>query len=195
MIQWLQGDRMVYILSGIAKAGKTLLSKEIKDRFGLSVFSTDYIMMMVHHGHKELELDVLASDSTVAHVIEPYVRGLIRTFVEMEQDYLVEGVHFNTPFAKELLTTYPDDIKMVYLGYKDITVKEKSEELYRYKETMDNPWIFYHPDGPVEQIVEYMIGECERIHNECNALDIPYFEVSDINTQKEEIYQVLGLLK
>lgn len=186
---------MVYILSGIAKAGKTLLSKDIKDHFGLSVFSTDYIMMMVHYGHKELDLDIYASDSTVAHVIEPYVRGLIQTFIEMEQDYLIEGVHFNTPFAKELLATYPNDIKIVYLGYKDATIQDKVEELYRYKDTIDNPWIFYHPDESVEEIVEYMIGECNRIYKECRTLDIPYFEVHDINSQKEDIYNSLGLIK
>ena len=72
---------MIYIVTGIAKSGKSLVAKEIKRRFNYSIFSTDYLMMMVHYGDGKSNLDIHASDSTVAKKIEPYTYGLIKSLI------------------------------------------------------------------------------------------------------------------
>jgi len=60
---------MIYILTGIAKSGKTLLSNEILDKYHISTFSTDYIMMMLARGNNDLDIDIDAEDSVVAEKI------------------------------------------------------------------------------------------------------------------------------
>lgn len=185
------GDIMIYILSGVAKAGKTLLSEEIRKRYDVSVFSTDYIMMMLHRGNKDLDIDVYASDSSVATKIEPYVYGMIETMVENNASYLIEGVHFNTEFSYRLKKKFKDEIRFLYIGYKDIQLEDKVEELYKYKEVMDNPWLFDHQGESVEEIVKYLKSESSRIYHECIDLKLDYIDVYDIKEQKEDIIRKL----
>jgi hypothetical protein len=180
---------MIYILTGVAKAGKTLVSNEILKRHNISVFSTDYIMMMLAKGNKDLNIDTYASDSTVARMIEPYVYGMIETMVENNAIHVIEGVHFNTDFSRRMIDEFGDKVKILYLGYKDVTAKYKIDELYKYRDEMNNPWIFNHPGESVEDIVKYLINESKRIHNECLSLGLTYIEVYNINIQLDGIIQ------
>ena len=182
---------MIYILSGIAKAGKSLISNEIRDRYNISVFSTDYIMMMLYKGNSDLNVDKDASDSSVSRQIEPYVYGLIETMIENNSDYLIEGVHFNTPFARKLLNRFGDKIRILYIGYKDISVEDKVNELNHYKDQIDNTWIFDLMDGKIEDTTEYLIEESKRVYNECMEHNLDYIDIYDINKQKEEVIQAL----
>jgi len=178
---------MIYILTGIAKSGKTLISKKILKQHQISVFSTDYIMMMLYRGNHELQLDINASDHTVSNQLEPYIYGMIKTMIENKETYFIEGVHFNTEFSKKLISEFKDDIKVIYLGYKDISVEEKVKELYKYKDSMNNPWLFNHQGQSVESIVAYMIEESKRIYDECQKEDLIYIDITDINLQLDEI--------
>lgn len=178
---------MIYVLTGIAKAGKTFLSNEIRKRYSISVFSTDYIMMMLAKGNKNLGIDVYASDRSVARKIEPYVYGLIETMVQNNADYFFEGVHFNTDFSIKLKNEFKDNIRIVYIGYKNISVEDKVKELYIHKDVMDNPWLFDHQGEKLEDIVQYMIDESKRIYEECKELELDYIEITDIVKQQDEI--------
>ena len=182
---------MIYVLSGIAKAGKTLISNEVRNRYNLSVFSTDYIMMMLYRGNKDLNVDIHASDSSVARKIEPYLYGMIETMIENNADYFIEGVHFNTDFSKRLLDKFKDKIRILYIGYKDISVEDKTKELYKYKNQMDNPWLFDHNGEKVEDIVAYMISESNRVYNECKTLGLEYIDITDISIQKDLVIKTL----
>jgi hypothetical protein len=181
---------MIYILTGIAKSGKTFLSKEIKNTYNIPTFSTDYIMMMLHHRNFDPSIDINASDSTVAKKLEPYIYSLIQAMIENNETCLIEGVHFNTDFSAKLLLEFKDNLTIMYLGYKDITLETKMSELYIYKERMNNPWLFNHQGQSVEDIVTYMIEESKRVYHECNTNNLKYVDIYDINVQKEEIIKL-----
>jgi adenylate kinase family enzyme len=182
---------MIYILTGIAKSGKSLVSKKIVQDFNIAKISTDEIMMDLHKKNQIDNLDIYASDSTVASKLEPFINELIAKMIDSNQDVLIEGVHFNTPFSRTLLDRYQNQIRIIYLGYRNSTVKEKTEELYKYKNRIDNPWIFDHQGEKVEDIVAYMIEESKRIYQECTKLNLPYFDVTDITNQIDIIINKL----
>ena len=182
---------MIYILTGIAKSGKTLLSNEILDKYHISTFSTDYIMMMLARGNNDLAIDIDAEDSVVAEKIEPYLYAMIKTMIENNATYLIEGVHFNTSFSRKLLNEFEDKIQIIYLGYKEVSVEDKMQEVLKYKEVMNNPWLFNHLDQTLEEIISYMIGESKRIYQECKSQNLIYIDVVDMNKQKEKIINIL----
>lgn len=182
---------MIYILTGIAKSGKTLLSQEILAKHNISVFSTDYIMMMLYHGNVDLNIDINASDRTVSNKLEPYIYGMIKTMIDNKDTNLIEGVHFNPTFSKKLLNEFKKDIKIVYLGYKDIPLNLKIQELYKHQNTMNNPWLFNHNGESVEDIVSYMIEESGKLYKECEELGLTYIDIFNINEQKDEIIEML----
>ena len=178
---------MIYILTGIAKSGKSLLANEILKTKQIATFSTDYIMMMLQRGNNDLNIDIFASDPVVAKKIEPYIHGLIETMIENNDTYLIEGVHFNPDFSRKLLDEFKDKIKIVYLGYKDISLASKITELLKYKDSMSNPWLFHHLEYTLEEIVLYMIKDSKRVYEECLKQGLAYIDITDINTQKEHI--------
>ena len=90
---------MIFIISGIAKAGKTYLSKLIVEQYHLSCFSTDYLMMSLARGNPSLGINPNSSDITVSKQLRPYLEGMIVTMIENNIDYLIEGVHIQPDFA------------------------------------------------------------------------------------------------
>jgi len=178
---------MIYIIAGIAKSGKTTIAKEFTKRYNIPYFSTDYIMMMLHRGNPDIDVDPELSDSSVAKQIQPYVYGMIKTMVENKVDYLLEGVHFNPDFASELLKEYPNDIKIVYLGYKDISVTLKVIELNKYQKILENVWYSSFSDKKMNELILYLINESKRAYELCMLFGLKYIEVYDLNIQINEI--------
>ena len=178
---------MIYILSGTAKSGKTTIAKEFIKRYNIPYFSTDYVMMMLHRGNSELEIDIDASDTSVSNQIKPYVYGMIKTMVENKVDYLIEGVHFNPDFSNDLLREYPNDIRIVYLGYKDTSVNLKLIELNKYKDKLENIWYSTYSNEKMIELIAYLINESLKTYNLCMTLGLRYIEVYDLNSQMNEI--------
>jgi len=186
-----RSDPMIYILTGVAKSGKSTITKTFHKMTGIPYFSTDYIMMMAHYGNDDPSLDIDASDSTVSRKIEPYIRGLLKTMITNNETYIVEGVHFNTDFSRELLDTYPNDIRILYLGYRNTTVNEKMDELEQYKSIIPNQWYAKFNQTELKELVIYLIEESNRIYNECIEYHLEYVEVVELGKQVEEIIELL----
>lgn len=182
---------MIYILAGIAKSGKTFVANEIVKRKRVRVFSTDYIMMMLHHGNKDLNIDIDATDSEVAASLEPYIAGMIQTMIENNVTYVLEGVHFNTDFCKMLFDKYPGKIRIIYLGYKDAEYKTKGMELMNYKDATENPWFLKFKDEKLDELMKYLINESLRVSKECIRYGLEYIEVTNIVEQTDEIIHKL----
>lgn len=182
---------MIYILAGIAKSGKTTIAKEFIKRYNIPYFSTDYIMMMLSRGNSSLNVDPEATDSVVAKQIQPYVYGMIKTMIENKVDYLLEGVHFNPDFSVELLKEYPNHVRVVYLGYKDTTVKLKIMELNKYINTLENVWYSSFSNEKMIELVSHLILESEKLYDLCEELKLKYIEVYDLNSQIDTILQYL----
>jgi 2-phosphoglycerate kinase len=182
---------MIYIIAGIAKSGKTTIAKEFTKRYGIPYFSTDYIMMMLYRGNSDLGIDPLASDTSVSRQIKPYVYGLIKTMVENKVDYLIEGVHFSPDFSSELLKEYPNDIRIVYLGYRNTNVNLKIIELNKYKDSLENVWYSSFSNEKMIELISYLIEESERVHCLCKKFALDYIEIYDLTNQIDEILKYI----
>jgi 2-phosphoglycerate kinase len=180
---------MIYILTGVAKSGKTLVSEYVKSKYQIKVISTDD--MMLEKYHQSHDIDIHASDSTVANQLEPYLREYIKHHIDQTDDLLIEGVHFNPLFANELTNQYPNHIRIIYMGYKDQLSQNKVKELYRHKNKMKNQWIFDDYEEQIEEVVQYLISESQRIYEACLKYGLTYIEIDDINKQKDQIHDIL----
>lgn len=182
---------MIYILGGIAKSGKSLVSSIIVKEKQISVLSTDYIMMMLFRGNDSLNINIHASDHTVGTTLEPYLYGLIKTMVENDETYLLEGVHFTTSFARKLQEEFKDNVTILYLGYKDVSIQQKVEELNRNRSKLNNDWIFTESDTPIETITAYLINQSKKLHKSCLQNNLEYIDIYDINTQMDDVISTL----
>lgn len=178
---------MIYILSGIAKSGKSLIADDIIKTYPMRVISTDLIMMMLHYGNDQLSIDINKSDITVSHALKPYLYGMIKSLSGLKRNYLIEGVHIQPDFAFELSQAFPDKIKCVFLGYKDADPIIKANELRRHINDLDNPWYASMSDIELLELTTYMIRESEKCYHECLKYQMNYIEVTDIMKDKFNI--------
>lgn len=182
---------MIYILAGIAKSGKSLIAKEIIKRFHIEVIATDRIMMMLHHGNKDLVIDVTKSDKSVSSMLEPYIEGLIQSLSNSKKDVLIEGVHVQPAFAKHLAQQFPNKLKILFLGYKDIEPNFKQQELLDHAHLIDNPWYLDYKQEALTKLINYLIKESNRLFEDCSTYQQHYFEVHAVINQMDEIINLL----
>lgn len=182
---------MIYILAGIAKSGKSFIAKEISNRFHMHVIATDWIMMMLHHGNKNLNIDVTKSDRSVSRLLEPYIEGLIKSLSTSKKDVLIEGVHVQPHFAKYLEGKYPDKLSVLFLGYKDIEPSVKAKELLDHAHLIENPWYLDYQDEAFSKLINYLIKESSKLEKSCLAYDQIYYEVQSVKDQMDDIIQKL----
>jgi 2-phosphoglycerate kinase len=178
---------MIYILTGMAKTGKSILAKELSKQTGFSIIPTDYLMMMFHKTNKTLGVDADDSDPSVSKALEPYLLSLIETMIENKDDYIIEGVHFLPLFARKLIDRYPNDIKMLYLGYKDWTPVQKMEDLILHKKNTKNCWYGHYNSQELLKLSEYLVKESIKLYHEVIKLDLHYIEVTHIMDQIPKI--------
>lgn len=182
---------MIYILTGVAKSGKSYIAKKLMQDHLLHLIQTDHIMMALHKGNPHNGLDIKASDSTVSLFLEPYVKELIESFIRTDDHYLLEGVHFLPAFAKSLCDLYPDKIKVLYLIYEHQHALDKKKELLTYQHLIDNPWFNEMNESELLSLCEYLILESKRLGNSCRKFGLPYIEVSNIEKQADDIINKL----
>ena len=182
---------MIYILTGVAKSGKSLIAKEIVKRNSIPSFSTDYIMMMLAKGNKNIGIDTEAGDRVVAKQLEPYIEGMLKTMIENGVNHLIEGVHFNHDFISRMMKEYPNDIKTLYLGFKDIDASVKGDELYKFQDSSDNKWFLNLNEKEFKVLINYLIDESRISYDLCREFSLDYIEVQDISIQLEEIINKL----
>ena len=182
---------MIYILTGVAKAGKSFVSKQLIKSHHLQLIQTDHIMMMLHKGEKVPKIDIHASDATVSLFLEPYVKGLIETLIDQKGDFLIEGVHFLPSFVKQLLTLYHGQIRVLYLLYEHANPTDKAMELINHVDHMDNPWFSDLNQEDLVSLCSYLISESKRLGDELRKLNIPYLEIYDIKKQMPDVIKHL----
>ena len=182
---------MIYILTGVAKSGKSYVSKKLSQQFHLQLIQTDHIMMMLHKGNKKLGLDIHASDSSVSLFLEPYLLGLIETIIHQKSDFLIEGVHFLPSFAKRLTDLYSKQIRVLFLVYEKIDPKEKAHELLNHINDMENPWFKEMTMDELIELCTYMKNESKRIRIACENHHIDYLDIDDITQNMDLITEKL----
>ena len=182
---------MVYVLSGVAKAGKTFVARRILKERAISVFSTDHLMMSLAKGDPERRVDPDADDKVVSKQLEPYLLGMIGTMIENGVDQIIEGVHFLPEFAARLRERYPDRIRFVFLGYRLADPDGKMREILTHAKDTENAWFLSYSPREMRKLVGYLIDESERIKLECELYGLTYLEIDDIVRDADEIMKKL----
>ncbi len=182
---------MIYIISGVAKSGKTTVSQWLLKTHQISVFSTDFLMMALTRGNPTGAVNEKDDDKVVAQAMEPFLEAMIETMIHNQIDYIIEGVHFNPDFAARLLRIYPHSIRLIYLGYADATLSAKYAEWDRYRQLVPTTWFAHHNREQLEVLVQYMLGESIRLREKAIHYGLPYLEITNLRDQLVTIEQQL----
>jgi len=169
---------MIYIVSGVSRSGKTKVAKELLEQHKLPYLSTDAVMMAFMHGVKEVDLHDKMWPSELAEKLWGFLKHFIVTLIHSEEDYVLEGEAFLPSKIAELLLDYPEDIKVVFMGYDSVDIKAKVKDCKNYS-TSDHDWLLQEDDAFIETHIRNMVGYSKELKDLCKKYNLPYFDQKD----------------
>jgi hypothetical protein len=168
---------MIRILGGASRTGKGLIAQRILETCQIPYFSLDILKMGLVNTVPDFGIDPEASPIEVATRLWPLASAMIVNMIEIGSDYTVEGEILPNQ-THELIQTYPGKIKACFIGYRTIRPEQKLAEIRQYA-GHPNDWVQGFPDAYVLELVEEAIEFSQRLAQECEALELPYFDTSD----------------
>ncbi|HHX42922.1 MAG TPA: hypothetical protein GX714_02885 [Chloroflexi bacterium] len=169
---------MLFLIGGAARSGKTLIARRLLSKHRVPCFCVDYLVNALEEGAPELGISAEARPEERARAVWPRIEPMLRSIVEMEPAYVVEGNALWPRGVRTLVDAYGDAVRACFLGYAITTPEIKLRDIRQYGGGVHD-WIHDHDDADILDLMAEMIAYSRYLRDACRALDLPYFDVSD----------------
>ncbi len=168
---------MLYIVSGASRAGKTIIAKRISKQRGISYFSIDWLIMGFTNGIPEYGVHDMLMPDEIAKKSWSFLKAMLISMLQSKVDYIIEGEAILPELIIELTEKYPNKFKVCFLGFTDVDIDKKVNEIKNYsKEQKD--WLSDKSDEYITDHVNNMISHSIKIGISCKAHNLTYFDTS-----------------
>ncbi len=168
---------MIYIVSGCSRSGKTMIAKRLLAAEGLTYLSLDWLVMGFTGGMPECGIHDLQMPDEIAKGIWRFVRAMLESMIFGEEDCVVEGEAILPELIAEFVDEHPDAVKVCFLGYTEISAREKFEAIKKHS-TGDTDWLADKSDAYVIDHVNNMVAHSKLIESACRKHEMKYVETS-----------------
>ena len=168
---------MIYIISGISRSGKTLLARQLLAEYTLPYLSTDAVMMGFMLGLPETGVHDKLWPSDIAKRIWPFLRGVMETLIHEGTDFVLEGEAFTPELCRPFVDKYPNQVRVVFLGYPSATLNQKREEILRFPNG-EHDWLLQQSDMEIDTHITNMIAYSNTIQASCDKHGFPFIDVT-----------------
>jgi adenylate kinase family enzyme len=178
----------IYIISGVARSGKSILTDKIHKELGYSFLGTDDIRYMIEKRLTDSEIEIDSKERN--KIVWPYVESLIKTRLKFGKDndgFIFEG-DILRPSRVKIFKDLPN-VHIVCIGYPNISVKDKMKRIRDYKDGHD--WTDKLSDEELEQEVTKLIQRSKEFQQECVSENIKFIDVSNYETGIQEAFDFL----
>lgn len=166
---------MLFLVSGTSRSGKTLLAKRILADKHIPYLSLDWLMMGFNDGIPEYGIHHLLWPNEIAEKIWPFLLGMIDSMLVDGMDYVIEGEAMLPQLVADLIEKHPDRIRALFLGYTEISVKDKVALVKKHGDK-DNDWLTNKSDEYITDHIENMIAYSKTIKTGCMKHGLTYFD-------------------
>lgn len=181
---------MLYILGGAPRSGKSMIARRFVSEKQIPFFCIDFLITSLQEipslGIKHGQPFISKSEK-----LWPFVKPLLVELIKESPNYLIEGDGILPIQIAELLKVYPDDVKVCFVGFSEISPQEKFKQVRSLGGNMDD-WTKGYLDEKLMSIIENMVKFSEYLKEECSKYDISYFDSSSNFVEYlEEVFQYL----
>ncbi|NER09565.1 hypothetical protein [Muriicola jejuensis] len=153
-------------------AGKILEERRI------TYLSLDWLVMGFTNGMPEVGIrDTLFPDE-IAERSWPFLQAMLESMIYVETDCVIEGEALLPGYMAELIKKHPDNIRICFLGYTDVSIWKKIEQIKKFS-TGTNDWLTDKSDDYIADHINNMIAHSKNIKQACEENHIAYFDTSD----------------
>jgi len=168
---------MLYIISGSSRAGKTIVAKKISEQIGLPYFSIDWLVMGFGNGIPDYGIHHMLMPDVIAKHIWSFLRAMFEAIILNGESCVIDGEALLPELVIELLNKFPNDIKIVFLGYAEISLNDKVKQVKQYAQS-NKDWISDKSDEYIRDHLKNMLPHGQEIKKSCKEYNIKYFDTS-----------------
>ena len=182
--------RMLYIIGGASRSGKTLLARRAVAEKKITYFPLDALFGAFVNGAPDI--GVRYEDSLMDRPAKmwPVTKHLFDFFFKEEQEYLIEGDSLLPSQINELILEQKP-IRCCFFGYTQLT-KDKKLSLVRQYHRGNIDWTRDISDEEILPMIDEMIQFSKHLQEECTKYGIKYFDVShDFEGERSAAFEYL----
>jgi hypothetical protein len=133
--------------------------------------------MAFARGMPELKVDPDADDTHTARQLWPFVESMLRTTIEDEQPYALEGVSVLPEHVASLSRSQPESVRSCIVGFGRIETCRNIEDIRALHCNGDDS-LRDASDDELAEFVERVKNRSATLPVECEILGLRYFEYS-----------------
>ena len=173
--QWMV--KMLYLVSGTSRSGKTLIAEKLMEEKQIPYMSLDWLMMGFTNGMPQLGIHDKLFPDEIAKRLWSFFKAMCESMLYLEIDYIIEGEAMLPELIQELLDKYPDKIKICFVGYTDIDIDQKAQDIKTYS-TRRGDWLTKESDDYIYEHIDNMVTHSRKIRDGCEKYNMTYFDTS-----------------
>lgn len=179
---------LVILIGGCSCTGKTNLSQRLLEIYKIPYFSIDYLKMGLYRSGMDFNFTPNDSDEFIAEKLWPIIKGMIMTYIENEQNIIIEGCYLFPNYIKALPKSYKDNILSIFLGFSKKYIMNNYDVGIVGKRCIIEKRS-YEEDRTKEEFIKMH----DKFRNKCELEDAKYLEIDyDYETELELIMEYIN---
>lgn len=147
--------------------------------------------MGMKNGVPDLEVSDTLFPLEIAEKVWPTLHAMIVCMIFQGVDYILEGEAVDPDLLRELISQYPNDVSIVFIGYDNQSYHNKVNNIVTYSKGTGD-WIDGKSLSYVRAHVSNMVKHSEEIKDKCLRCHIDYIDVSDdFHAEIDKAYHIL----
>lgn len=168
---------MLYLVSGTSRSGKTMIAQKILKAKAIPYFSLDWIVMGFTNGMPQCGIHDKLFPDEIAVGIRDFLESMCASMLWDDVDYVIEGEAILPESARKLLDQHAENIRVCYVGYTDIDVNQKVQEVKTYS-VGERDWLLQESEVQIRKHIENMVTYSRKVKQECEQHNVRYFDTS-----------------
>ena len=160
---------MIYLIGGSSHVGKTLAAQKLMERTGIPYTSLDHLKMgFIRSGMTDLTVE---DDTEMCYWMWPFVREVIKTAIENEQNLILEGCYIPVEWKDSFTEEELRHIRCLFVVMSEDYVREHFSDIAGYANVIEQR-LDDRPD--MERLIRCSAGfraDCEEYGIPCYVID------------------------
>lgn len=167
-------------IAGVAKSGKSTVAKALIQDKKYNHIPMDYFASSLKHNFPETKITSnVIIDRESSKNLSKLLSRVIKIMDSTDEKFILDSAHILPQDISEYLDRDKWDI--YYLGYPDVTAKEKLEIIRKYEN--ENDWTYKRTDEEMLVILQKLIDLSKEIKSECERLNMTFIDTGkDLNS-------------
>ncbi len=161
-------------ISGVARSGKSNLSKRLHDEYNYNHIPLDYFTSSLKKNfpQRDINSNVIMNESSEKLAL--LLSNVMKIINNTDEKFVIDSAHI----LPEDILRYIDRKKwdIYYIGYPNINEKEKLDIIRKYDTNYD--WTYKRNDNELLDILRQLIDLSKKIQMQCDKNNIQFIDTS-----------------